>query len=244
MQETIFSIKSEALANERAIWVRRPAEPAAAKHLVVFLDAELYRDRVGATGVIEELADETSAAWFVFVSMHSVEARWIECPCHRPFAAFVVEELLPELHRRYPELAMLDRTIAGVSYTGLAAAYVVHEYPGVFGKAICQSGSFWWNECWLVREYERLRQALPTSFFLDVGTRETQENVQHKEDVLQVVSQVEGVNRFREALRRTGHGVAFREFEGGHEFAGWKRTLPDALRWAVRDCRAPHAMKG
>jgi enterochelin esterase-like enzyme len=242
MSETTFSIRSAALGNERRIWVRPPREVGQAENVFIFLDGEPYRDRVGAVQVIEELGGDIADAWFVFVSMHTVEARWIECPCYRPLADFVVAELLPELQRLHPAMKASSRhTIAGLSYTGLAAAFIVHEYPGVFIRAICQSGSFWWNDCWLVRRYEELRRALPTAFYLDVGSGETQENVRHKEDVFQVVSQVDGARSFREALLRTGHELTYFEYDGGHEFAAWKRTLPGALKWALPNRKADPA---
>lgn len=49
-----------------------------------------------------------------------------------------------------------------------------------------------------------MRQPVPTEFYLDVGTQETQENVRHREDVLQVVSQIDGVRRFRDVLLLQG----------------------------------------
>jgi len=68
---------------------------------------------------------------------------------------------------------------------------------------------------------------------------ESEANVRHREDVLQVVSQIEGVRRFRDALRSTGHSVSYLEFEGGHECAAWKEALPTALRWALPNIPLP-----
>lgn len=97
--------------------------------------------------------------------------------------------------------------LAGVSYTGLAAAFVAKEYPGSFQRIICQSGSFWWNDCRLIEEFRQLGQKLPVEFYLDVGTQEVHENVRHREDLIQVVSQIEGVRRWEED--RTGSILCF-----------------------------------
>ena len=70
-------------------------------------------------------------------------------------------------------------------------------------------------------------------FYLDVGTQEIHENVRHREDVVQVVSQIEGVRRFRDALLAQGHAVRYSEFDGDHDYAGWNRALVDALKWGV-----------
>jgi enterochelin esterase-like enzyme len=74
---------------------------------------------------------------------------------------------------------------------------------------------------------------VPTDFYLDVGTEEVAESVRHRADVLQVVSQIEGVRRFRDVLRLRGNSVRYVEFEGGHDFIAWRQTLPEALRWAL-----------
>jgi enterochelin esterase-like enzyme len=236
MIETVERLKSAHLQNERTIWVREPTDPSTAGSLTVFLDGEFYRDRVGAVAVINQLRSQGCIAdsWFVFVSMESVEARWRECPCHPPFARFVTEELLPWLGRRHPKIkAVRQRVLAGLSYTGLAAAFIAKEYPGVFQKIVSQSGSFWSNDCWLVHQFESPGRPIPTGFYLDVGTSETQENVRHREDVLQVVSQIAGVRKFRDVLLRQGYVVKYREFDGGHEFDDWSKTLPEALIWAL-----------
>jgi enterochelin esterase-like enzyme len=128
--------------------------------------------------------------------------------------------------------------LAGLSYTGLASAFVAKEYPGAFQRIISQSGSFWWNDCWLVHEFRRLEQQIPVEWYLDVGTQEIHENVRHREDLVQVVSQVEGVRQFRDALLAKGHAVRYNEFDGDHDYACWNRALVDALKWSLSPERA------
>jgi hypothetical protein len=53
MKEIQHILKSIHLANERVVWVREPEHKATS--VTVFLDAELYRDRVGATSIIDAL---------------------------------------------------------------------------------------------------------------------------------------------------------------------------------------------
>ncbi len=233
MNEVTARLNSVHLKNERLIWVRPPRDRSSAANISIFLDGELYRDRVKANGVIDGLEGAIADSWFVYVSMESVEARWLECACYQPFARFVAEELLPWLsaHDRGMQLAQ-SKTLIGLSYTGLAAAFVAKEFPGIFQRVISQSGSFWWNDCWLSEQY-RLSAPVPTDFYLDVGTKELAENVLHRADVMQVVSQLEGVHTFRDVLRSKGYAVKYVEFDGGHDFAAWRQTLPEALRWAL-----------
>jgi enterochelin esterase-like enzyme len=238
MRETSLRLKSSYLQNERSIWICESESVSGPSDLVEFLDAEHYRDGVGALSVIEELRGQVADSWYVFVSYQSRETRWRECPCYPSFARFIGEELLIWLASGYIDFKRIKRRVlAGLSYTGLAAAFVAKEYPGSFQRIICQSGSFWWNDCWLVEEFRRLEQKIPVEFYLDVGTQETRENVCHREDLVQVVSQIEGVRRFRDALLARGHVVRYQEFDGRHDYACWNRTLVDALKWGCRTNR-------
>ncbi len=234
MPESVASLQSTHLNNERTVWIREPRNAARARHLTVFLDGEWYRERVGAVEILNTHAADLADSWFVFVSSHSEAARWRECPCHPPFAAFIADELLPWLEQHHPTLAHArTRTLIGLSYTGLAAAFIACERPGFFHKVISQSGSFWWNDTWLIHAFETPPTRLHTAFYLSVGTRETQENLQHRPDVLQKISQLEGVRRFHNTLRELDHRVHYAEFDGGHQFECWRADLPKALRWAL-----------
>jgi enterochelin esterase-like enzyme len=235
MKYTAHRFQSTALLNERDIFVHLPASGRCST-LLVFLDSELYRDRVEAPQVVESLVDggviEEPAV--VFVSYCTRDARWIECECHKPFAEFIVDELLPWLMQEFPLLERAsNRALIGLSYTGLAASWVGLERPLAFQKIVSQSGSYWWNDCWICRQYKwKLGSSLP-SFYLDVGTRETDENVRHKEDLVQVVSQIAGVREFRDALERAGAAVKYHEFDGGHDSVFWRKMLPIALTWTM-----------
>ncbi len=205
------------------------------RNLVVFLDAELYREKVGAVEVMDQLiqAKEIPSTIFVFVSALDMETRAIECPCHPPFARFIIDELMPWLVSEYPAIKDCDqRTLVGLSYTGLAASYIALQSPESFTKVISQSGSYWWNNCWLVDQYAKLNTRLPIEFYLDVGNQETQTDVDHGH-ARQSISQIDGVTRLRDVLLKLDHTVNYVEFDGHHDTAKWRATLPNALQWAL-----------
>jgi enterochelin esterase-like enzyme len=234
--ETTHRFKSAHLANERTIWIREPAEPAKSCNLAIFLDGDFYRERVDAVATIDDLtaASVISNTLFVFVSHESMESRWRECPCFPPFADFINREFLPWLESLYAQTRHArERALIGLSYTGLAAAYVAFRAPKNFTRVVAQSGSFWSDDLALVKQYRAATDLPSTAFFLSVGSKETQTNVRHKEDVFQPISQIEGVQSFREALLSRGIDVRYEEFDGAHEFGAWKRTLPAALTWAL-----------
>ena len=191
-----LQVRSQALNNERPVWVREPQAPISCENLVVFLDGEFYLDGVGAEAIIEKLRaqGEIADAWFAFVSHHSMEARWVECPCYPAFNVFVGSELPVALAAHFPALqAVRNRTLVGLSYTGLAASYIAKETPGVFSKVISQSGSYWSNDCLLISQYQQAVGPLSTEFYLDVGSKETEKEIVHKEGHTQQITQIEGV---------------------------------------------------
>jgi len=236
MKETQFSFRSQILGNERLIWIQQPEAQTSPTKLLMILDGELYRDRMGAADMIQRLVEEKriEPTLVVYVSYGSEAARWIECPCYPPFAQFIIDELYPRLVSQFPELDTIEeRIIVGLSYTGLAASYVAIESKGLFQKVISQSGSYWSDDCWLSKKVEALDRKLELSVYLDVGDQETDTNVKHKEDVLQKVSQISSVERFRDALSAQGIQTEYTVFKGGHSFDAWAKTLPVALQWAL-----------
>jgi enterochelin esterase-like enzyme len=236
MEEILHRFSSATLGNERTIWIREAPDPSQPFHLAIFLDAELYRDRVGAVAIIKHLQSTARLAntLFGFVSMESVESRWKECPCHAPFADFLNGELVPWLEERYPPLTTAsERVLIGLSYTGLAALFVASSPHSTFNRVIAQSGSFWWNHCFLTEKFRTSDRPVPAEIYLDVGSEETATNVLHKEDVLQVVSQLDAVRQLRDVLIGRGAKVSYLEFPGGHTSAEWQKSLPGALEWAL-----------
>jgi enterochelin esterase-like enzyme len=231
--EVVKRLRSSHLGNDRAIWIREPRDSTTSHNLVIFLDAELYRDRIGAASLIDAMQGEIADSWIVFVSEESAASRRRECPCYAPFSRFIAEELIWFLGREALDFGTVKRkSLVGLSYTGLAAAYIAKEYPKTFQNIICQSASLWWNECWLVNEYRHFSSCYDLAFYLDVGVGENQENVDHGY-VFQRVSQIDAVRRFRDVLLDRGIPTYYREFDGGHEYDKWAQTLPDALRWCV-----------
>lgn len=221
--------------NERNVWVRHLTKDEFVENLVIILDGELYREKVGAISIVDDIHEKVGSTVFIFISYASIEARWIECPCYPPFARFLEEEFFTWLEQHYPNLRdVRRRVIVGLSYTGLAAAFVATHVTRQFTHVIAQSGSFWSQDGWLTKQISRLGD-LHSKFYLEVGKQETQTNVQHKEDVFQVVSQIQGVREFRDALKSCGVETQYSEFDGGHDFGCWARGLPQALMWALVD---------
>ncbi len=156
-----------------------------------------------------------------------------ELPCHEPFIAYLKQELLPWVRSHYHVTSDPARTIvAGSSYGGLGATFAGFTAPEVFGNVFSQSGTFRWNpregegvrdpneEAWLIRQFVASPK-LPLRFYLEVGLLERSGT----EDMV-VMNR-----RMRDVLEAKGYGVAYSEYNGGHDYTCWRGSLADGLIW-------------
>jgi len=61
-----------------------------------------------------------------------------------------------------------ETAVMGSSMGGLFSLYAVWNRPDVFGKAICLSSSFWWNNRWLIRSVQTAPSPRPV-IYMDSG---------------------------------------------------------------------------
>ena len=222
---------------ERTVWSLAPpaGQPAAA---ILFLDAELYLERVGAAAVVRRLQERRviPPAVAVFLSDGGAAARHEDFVCHPDYARFVAGDLVGSVREEHPDVTEI--VIAGLSLSGLAAAYVATRHPAMFRAAVCQSPSFWWERGRFAQELPPATPAGP-EFWICVGNRETEAGLSHPPSGLwQGITQVAGCLATAAALRANGYGVSYHDYDGGHDPTGWRDDLSMALPWALR--RADH----
>jgi enterochelin esterase-like enzyme len=218
---------------ERTVWSLAPpaGQPTAA---ILFLDGELYLERVGAAVVVRRLLERRAIppAAAVFLSHGGAAARHEDFVCRPEYARFIAHDLVGAVREEHQGLT--EVVIAGLSLSGLAAAYVATRHPAVFRAAVCQSPSFWWEGGRFAEELPPAPQAGP-EFWICVGSRETQAGVSHLPSGLeQGLTQIAGCLVAVAALRAKGYGVSYREYDGGHDPGCWRDDLSLALPWALR----------
>jgi enterochelin esterase family protein len=224
------TIRSATLGGRRRVWVYRPAGvPTAGLPSLVVFDGYLARTVLRIPTTLDNLiaARQVPPLVALFVATSNGKRRLRELSPGRPIRDFLTGELMPWARRRWGLATDPARNVvAGVSMGGLAAAYAGLCAPDVFGAVIAQSGSFWWappgaEPGWLARRFAD-GPRLPLRFYLDVGSRET-------EDFGRGLTQVAANRQMRDALLARGYPVTYVEYAGGHDYVNWRRTFADAM---------------
>jgi enterochelin esterase family protein len=227
LEETTFAGPETGI--ERKVWTQSAATDSP-QTAVLFLDAELYIDRVQAPAVMQQ---EWPHALAVYVSHNGAAARHVDYVCNPTYAEFIADELLPWVLQQHPTLDPAKMILAGLSLSGLAVADIGIRYPDRFTHVICQSPSFWWEQDRFVTMIPPKPDQSP-AFWICVGDQETQSGISHPPSELrQESTQIEGCEHTRDALIQAGFSVSYRTYRGGHDPACWKDDLELALRWTI-----------
>jgi enterochelin esterase-like enzyme len=226
-----FDIDSNLVGGKRTTTVYTPAGYAQATAPYAFmlvLDAEAYIGLVSTPTILDNMISQSVIPPLVVAFVHSDGTRDTDLPPNADFQNFIGAELMPWIRERYrvsrdPKL----NVVAGSSFGGLAAAYTAFIHPETFGEVISQSGSYWWspqyltdpapspNAGWMIKQFaESPRKAI--RFYMDAGAWEP-------------AGMLHGNRMLVSVLKGKGYTVSYREFLGGHYYAYWQQTLPDAL---------------
>lgn len=202
-----------------------------AKNCLLFLDGELYTERVKAPALLSE-AVATSLlppAACVYLPNASAAGRHADYICNESFAAFIAEKMPRWIER---EAGQFERVfLCGLSLSALQAVFTALRHPGVFAGVLAQSPSAWWQDEWLANSLPSLPSP-PQRMWLSVGTQELQTNVSHPPTPLvQKTSQLDSVRRLSSALSAAGHDIHRHEYKGGHDFTCWAAEMVEALTW-------------
>ena len=209
---------------ERDVWFA-PGRAAGDHTLAVFLDAEFYLHDMAALAAIREHFPSLSCA---FVSFRDAASRHADYLCDPHYARFLADDVVASA-AAYAARPYRDALLCGVSLSGLAAAHAVALCPHVFSAALAQSGSFWW-----LADHPVAFPETNARCWLSVGTEETETGVTHPPtNLLQRVSQIEGVERAAQLLRSRGATVHTNRYVGGHSFSAWRAEFAEALAWLL-----------
>ena len=225
-----FVIRSDAFGAPRRVTTYLPFEYKPHKRYPVLLchDGLDYLRYASAQAVLDRLIQRYEVAPIVVAFVDPGEARNQEYAANPLQARFLVDELLPELHRRYGLSTRVEDTgVMGASFGAVSSLHAGWTHPGVFGKLLLQSGSFAFTD---IGRHDRGPLWDPVVAFVN-AFREDPARVDAK--LFLSCGVFESLIRYNRGLvplmRRAGLDVRFVEALDGHNWINWRDRLRDGL---------------
>lgn len=160
------------------------------------------------------------------------------------YQAFIIEELLPFLHKQYGIESFKQKAIAGFSMGGLSAIDTAWNYPGVFTTVGVFSGSLWWRTKDLHDGYDDDRHRIMHQqirkgeyhpglrfYFMTGSLDETADRngngiIDSIDDTLDLMKELEQLG-----YNRKGDIQYINYEEGRHDVPSWGKAMPAFLLW-------------
>ncbi|CAM3662804.1 enterochelin esterase [Xenorhabdus thuongxuanensis] len=230
---------SDRLNNQRRIWLYSTGEETTLpRPLIILLDGLTWAERVPIFPVIDVATEKRQipeAVWLL-IDVIDMPHRERELPCNPDFWQAIQDELLP-LIAQYAAFSddPAQTVIAGQSYGGLAALYAALHWPQRFGCILTQSGSFWWPDRKMVRQFQPSAEHKPGWLTQQVlGQKVIPSSLKIFQEAGSREADIHFVNdQMYAALQGAGHNVNYRVFNGGHDVLCWRGGLIDGLSWLL-----------
>ena len=215
----------QSAALDRQVRIELARAPDAAAPVLILYDAFTWGVRAPAADIAANLAEAGRIRPLHVVLIDELDGASARA-AYADQAGFLADELLPAL--REAGLRPSRVIAGGASRRGLSAAIAGLARPDVIDDVISLSGSFYWAPdeeapLWLTRDLPQPGQEA-ARFHLAAGVLETVRTTDNRGHVM-----LEANRAMAQALTAAGYEVELRLYPGGHDAAGWRGALAEAL---------------
>lgn len=160
------------------------------------------------------------------------------------YAQFVLEELLPFIHRQIGIVINGKKAFAGFSLGGLTAFDIAWNHSDVFDIAGVFSGSFWWRKKDLSNGYTEddriLHEMIAESsskqnlkFWLMTGTEDEKADRNQNFIIDSIDDTIDVIKELMKKGYKRPEDIFYYEMVGGkHDVPTWGKAFPKFLEWA------------
>lgn len=225
-----FSVASETFEEDQNIKVYIPARFRRRRRypLLVVNDGEGFLQYSKFKNILNNLIYNLEIAPMV-VALYSAKdiKEYANDPRH---SRFIVEELLPEMEKRFPLIQRRTaRGFMGASYGALGVLATAWRYPGVFQRLMLQSCSFAFA---CEDDYDVPAAVDPVLDFFN-GLPDAQESPAERVFLSCGVyeSRIHENRSLLTHLHAEGIDVRYVEVKDGHNWGNWRDRMRDGLSW-------------
>lgn len=212
------------VGGKRTVYLYQPpvAEPCP---LLVVFDGQDYLRRARLTHMVDNLiAQQRIRPIALAMVEHGRQARFVEYACSDSTVTFLTRCVLPLAREHLMLLDVREHPgaygVFGASMGGLISLYTALRLPEIFGHVLSQSGAFGLDvgshELVVFDLIRSQEQALSTRIWMDVGRYE----FLHSSN-----------ETMRDLLVEKGYDVAYRAYNGGHNYTSWRNDMWRGLEW-------------
>ena len=214
-------------------------------------------ERMGFGTILDRLYAEDAILPMLYVAIHAGAERRMEYGTQHEedfkgrgalagaYDAFIFEELLPFIIKRYRISGFSEKSFAGFSLGALSALDVAWNHPGEFSTVGLFSGSLWWRSVdqdqeeydddkhRIMHQQVRKGQKVPgLKFFFQCGNMdETKDRNNHG-----IIDSIDDTLDLMRELEAKGYDpekdMYYLELpDGHHDVTTWGRAMPVFLKW-------------
>lgn len=226
-----FQFRSKAFHERRSVDVYLPARFRENRKYPILIvhDGADYLRYAALKTVLDNLIDRLEIPQMIVALTQSPD-RLNEYAANERHAAFIAEDLLPTLTRRYPlDDAVHSRGIMGASFGGVAALHTAWSHPGLFGCLLLQSGSFAFSD---FGNHQRGPVFDPVARFMNTfreDTRQASEKIYMSCGIYE--SLIYENRSLVPRLQSQGSTVRFEEVRDAHNWENWRDRMRNGLAW-------------